>query len=152
MTSVEFGVPVRDDAVNVGIALAEQFHRVARRTQIAFRGLLVGCRLLHLTLRDCPRREQAAQAIEILAVEIQHTRCGNQRRLRLQQIGTAEREQRLAFFDVVPDFAEQCDDPALIGREDLNGHVLVEIDAANRFLLDREIARLDRLDLDRGKL
>ena len=36
------GAAIGDDAVDVGIGLAEQAHRVARRAQIAFGGLLIG--------------------------------------------------------------------------------------------------------------
>jgi hypothetical protein len=37
-------------------------------------------------------------------------------------------------------------------REHLKRHVLVEIDAADRFLLDWKLALADRLDLDRYQL
>jgi hypothetical protein len=41
---------------------------------------------------------------------------------------------------VIAHLRKQPDDPALIGRENLDRHVLVEIDAADRLLLDRKLA------------
>ena len=61
-----------------------------------------------------------------------------------QQIGAVDREQRLTFFDVITDGGEQGDDPALVGRKDLRLHVFVEVDAADRLLLDREFTCFDR--------
>ena len=45
------GPALGDDAVDLGVGLAEDAHRVARRAQIAFGGLLVGGRLLEVLLR-----------------------------------------------------------------------------------------------------
>ena len=41
-----------DDLVDLGVRLAEDPHRVARRPKIAFGGLLVGDRLFEFLLRD----------------------------------------------------------------------------------------------------
>ena len=56
------------------------------------------------------------------------------------------------FFTSSPIEAKSADDPSLIGREDLHRHVLVEVDAADRLLLDREVAVFERLDLDGREL
>jgi hypothetical protein len=103
-------------------------------------------------LRHRARRKEIAQPRQIFAVQLQHTRGRDQRRFRLQQIGTVDGEQRLALGDVVADLGEQRDDAALIRREHLDRHVLVEADAADGVFLDREFTLLDRLDFDRGKL
>src|SRR4029077_19392969 len=103
-------------------------------------------------LRNRARRKEVAQPGKVLAVQLQDAGGRDQRRLRLQQIGAVDGEQRLAFADVVADLGKQRYDAALIGREPLDRHVLVEADAADGVLLDREFALLDRLDLDRGKL
>ena len=49
------GHALGDDAVDLGVGLAEEAHRVARRPQIAFGGLLVGGRLVELALRHRQR-------------------------------------------------------------------------------------------------
>ena len=146
------GDAIGDDAVDVGVGLAEQAHRVTRRAQIALGGLLVRGRLLHVVLRHRACRVETAQAVQILAVEFQYAGSGDQGRLGLQQVGAVDGEQRLAFFHVVAHLGEQRDDPALIGREDLHRHVLIEVDAADRLLLDGKVALLDRCDLDRIEL
>ena len=120
--------------------------------QIAFGGLLVGDRLFEIVLRHRERLIEFAQARQIAGGQFQHAGGGDQGRFGLQQIGAVDGEQRLALLHVVADLGKQRDDAALIGREHLRRHVLVEIDAADRLLLDREIALFDRLDLDRSKL
>ena len=146
------GAALGNDGVDLGVGLAEHPHRVARRLQIAFGGLLVGGRLLDVVLRHRPRRVEIAQPRQIFAVQLQHARGRDQRRFRLQQIGAVDGEQRLALGDVVADLGKQRDDAALVRREHLDRHVLVEADAADGVFLDREFALLDRLDLDRGEL
>ena len=69
-----------------------------------------------------------------------------------QQVGAVDGEQRLAFLHVIADRGKQRDDLALIGRENLRLHVLVEVDAADRLLFDRKFALFDRLDFDGSKL
>jgi len=120
--------------------------------QIAFGGLLVRRRLLHIALRDRLRRVEVAQPRQILGVEIQHAGGRDQGRFGLQKIGAIDGEQRLAFADVITDFGKQRDDAALIRRKDLDRHVLVEVDAADGIFLDGEFALRDRLDLDYGEL
>jgi len=110
--------------------------------------LLVGGREFHLFLRDRPRLVELAQARQVPGGELQDAGGGNQCRLGLQQIGAVDGEQGLALSHVIADLGEQGDDPPRIGREHLQRHVLVEIDAADRFLLDRKLALADRLDLD----
>jgi hypothetical protein len=53
---------------------------------------------------------------------------------------------------LIADGGEQPDDPALVGGEDLNRHFLIEINAADRFLLDRKDIFPGRLDLDGSEL
>src|ERR1700689_5058548 len=103
-------------------------------------------------LRNSPRRVEILEPRQILIVEIQHPRGGDEARFGLQQIGTGDREKRLAFLDVVTDFGEQRDDASLIRREYLYRHVLIEVDAADRLLLSREIPFRHRLNLDRAEL
>jgi hypothetical protein len=55
-------------------------------------------------------------------------------------------------LDVIADFGEQTDDPALIGSKYRDCHFLIEIDAADRLLLDRKLALAGRLDSDRSEL
>ena len=73
-------------------------------------------------------------------------------RLSLQQIRAVDCEQRLALLHIVPNRGIKGDDPPLVGREHLRRHVLVEIDAPDRFFLDRERTLCDRLDFDCGEL
>ena len=70
----------------------------------------------------------------------------------LQQIGAVDGEQRLPRFDVVPNRGIKRDDPPLVGGENLHRHVLIEIDTADRFLLDRKSTLFNRLDFDRSEL
>ncbi len=119
--------------------------RAARRLPSAV--CCVGRRLLDIALRHRARREQIAQARQILAVQFLHARGRDQRRLGLQQIRAVDGEQRLPLLDVVADRGEQRNDPSLIGREDLDRQFFIEVDAADGLLFDREIALLDRLDL-----
>ena len=72
--------------------------------------------------------------------------------LGLQEVGAVDGEQRLALLHVIADGGEQRDDLALIGREDLRLHVLVEVDAADGLLFNRKLAVFDRLDLHRSEL
>ena len=62
------GDALGNDAVDLGIGLAEQPHRIARRAQIAFGGLLVGRGLLDVALRHRLRRVEPAQTSQIRAV------------------------------------------------------------------------------------
>ena len=147
------GAAVGDDLVDLGIGLAEEAHRIARGPQLAFGGLLVGDRLLEIVLRhrlasyraragapDCgwsvparlPPRSRSTSACSRSGLSMVNSVC--------------------PFFTSSPTSAEQRDDPPLIGREDLHRQLLVEIDAADRLLLDRKLALLDRRDLDRGEL
>ncbi len=58
----------------------------------------------------------------------------------------------LPLGDVVAEPGRETRDPALIGCEDLDGHILIEIDVADRRFLDREIALADRFGLDGRKV
>ncbi len=66
----------------------------------------------------------------------------------LDEIGALDGEEGLAFGHPVAEIGEEPDDLALVGGEDLDRHVLVEVDAADRLLLDRKGALARRLDLD----
>ena len=101
------------------------------------------------------RREvlvELAKARQIARGELQNSCRGDQGRFSLQQIGAVDCEQRLAFLHIVPNRGIKGDDPPLVGREHLRRHVLVEIDAPDRFFLDRERTLRDRLDFDCGEL
>ena len=127
-------------------------HRVARCPQIAFGGLLIGGRLFDVVLRNRLGRIELAQARQIARGQVGNARRRYQRRLGLQQIGAIDGEQCLPLLHVVTDRAEQRDDPPLIRREHLHRQLLVEVDAADRLLLDRKVALLDWRDLHRDEL
>jgi len=137
----------RRNAVDLGVGLAEDAHRIARRAQIAFCGLLVGNPLFQNRLRYGESLVELAQARQIAGGQVQHSCCGNQVRFGRQQIGAVDCEQRLTLLHVIADGSEQGDDLALIGRKDLRLHVLVEVDTADRLLFDREDVDFGRLDL-----
>ena len=84
--------------------------------------------------------------------KFKHPRGGDQGRFGLQQVRTVNGEERLALFDLIADLGKELDDPALIGREHLHCHILIEIDAPDRGLLDQEFVFADWLDLDRCEL
>ena len=128
--------------IDVGVDLAEYAYGVTCRRQITLCGLLIGSCLFQIMLRNSPRRVEILKPRQIFIVEIQHSRGSNQAQFSLQQIGTVDREQRLTFLDVVTDFGEQRDDASLIRREYLYRHVFIEVDAADRLLLSREITFL----------
>ena len=67
----------------------------------------------------------------------------------LEQIGTVDRKECLPLLHVITDRRVETDDAALIGREDLDRHVFIEVDAAYRLLLDRKVVQGDRLDFHR---
>ena len=146
------GLALGNNAIDLGVGLAEQAHRVARRPQRAFGGLLVRGRLLHVFLRYRACLVELAQPGKIPGRELQHPRGGDQGRLCLQEIGAVDREQRLPLLHVIADLAKETDDPALIGGKHLDRHFLIEIDAADRLLLDRKLPLAGRLDLDRSEL
>ncbi len=146
------GAALSDDAVDIGVGLAEEAHRITRRPQIAFGGLLIGCRLVEIALRYCQRPVQLAKPRQVAGGKFQHAGCGNQGGLGLQQVRAVDGEQGLAFFDVVPDRGVEGDDATLIGGEHLHRHVLVEVDTADRLLLDWKLPLRDRFDLDVGQL
>ena len=92
------------------------------------------------------------EALQIAGGQLQHAGGRDQGRVGLQQVRAVDGEQGLALFHLVADLGEQPDDPSLIGREDLDRHFLVEVDAADRGLLDRKVVLSDRLDLDGRQL
>ena len=141
-----------DDIVDIGIGLAEDAHRVARRSQIAFGRLLVGGGLLHVVLGNRPRRIEIAKTSQIACRQIQHAGRSDQGRFSLQQIGTVDGEKGLALFDVVAHFGEQRDDLALVRRKDLHRHVFIEIDAADRLFFHGKLTFLDRRDFHEFEL
>ena len=98
------GHAIGDDAIDLGVGLAEDAHRVARRAQIAFGGLLVGNRLFQIFLRYGERLVELAKARQIARGQLQHASGGDQVQLGCQQIGAVDREQRLPLLDVVPDW------------------------------------------------
>src|ERR1700733_6027061 len=118
--------------IDIGVDLAEYAYGVTCRRQITLCGLLIGSCLFQIMLRNSPRRVEILEPRQILIVEIQHPRGSDEARFGLQQIGTCDREKRLAFLDVVSDFGEQRDDASLIRREYLYRHVLIEVDAHDR--------------------
>ena len=63
-----------------------------------------------------------------------------------EKIGTVDGEQHLILLDLVADIGNGGDDAALVGREDLRQHVLIEIDVADRLPLDDEGSRSDDAD------
>ena len=88
------------------------------------------------------------QARQVAVGELQDACRRDQGRAGLQQVGAVDGEQELALLDLVADLGEQPDDPSLVGGEDLGQQLLVEIDAADRALLDGKVTLLDRCDLD----
>ena len=71
-----------NDAIDLGVGLAEDAHRVAARAQIAFGGLLVRNRLFQIFLRYGERLIQLAKARQIAGGQLQHTGGGDQVRTR----------------------------------------------------------------------
>src|SRR6516162_1960069 len=89
------GLALGDDAIDFGIALAEQPNRIAGGAQRALGSLLVGGCLLHIFLRDCARLIEFTQARQISGGELQYARRGYQSRLGLQKVWAVDGEQRL---------------------------------------------------------
>ena len=140
--------PFFDHPVHLGVGLAEDAHRVAGRSQVAFRRLLVRRRLLVLLLRPGPGLVQGLGAGQIAGREVENAGCGNQRRGCLHQVGAVDREQDLPLLHFIAQLCGQLHDAARIWREHLDGHVLVEVDAADGRLLDREFTTGNHLGLD----
>jgi hypothetical protein len=92
------------------------------------------------------------EARQVAGGQLQHARRCDQVRLGRQQVGAVDGVQGLALLHVIADLGQQADDPALIGREHLQRHVLIEVDAADGLLLDRKLVLSDRLDLHRSQL
>ena len=70
---------------------------VAPRAQIAFRGLMIGCRLIDVALRHGERLVQFGEAREIARGQFQYTRGGNQGQFCLQQVGAIDGEEGLSL-------------------------------------------------------
>ena len=91
-TSVGSATAIGDNAIDLGIGLAENPHRIARRAQIAFRGLLVGNRLVEIVLRYRKRLIELAKARQIAGGQLQNTRRRDQGRFGLQKVGAVDGE------------------------------------------------------------
>lgn len=72
--------------------------------------------------------------------------------IRLQQIGTVDREQDVAGLDIVPNVEVRLEDFSGILGEHLDQQIFVEADGADGGLQKREITRRNRTDLERGGL
>ena len=144
---------IGDDVVDLGIGLAENAHRIARGA-IARPGRSAGRRppVRRPSAKTARARKQHLQAVEIAVGQFEHAGRRNQGRGRLEEVRAVDGEQGLALLHLVADLGEQPDDPSLIRGEDLGQHFFVEVDAADRGLLDRKIALADRLDLDEFQL
>ena len=152
MIEFRIGFAPCDDVVDFRIRLAENAHGVARRFQRALGRHLVGGGLIHGLLRGAAEGFHLLRAHEGDILQPQHARRGDQRRLRVQKIGTVDREENLVFLHFVTDVGIGFDDAALIGREDLHQEILIEVDVADSAPLRNERRRTDRLDLYRGDL
>ena len=106
-TSVGSAHAIGDDAVDVGIGLAEDAHGVAPRAQIAFSRLMIGCRLVDIALRHRQRFMEFGEAREIARRQFQNAGRGDQSRFRLQQIGAVDGEEGLPLFHVIADRSEE---------------------------------------------
>jgi hypothetical protein len=146
------GHAVGHDLVDLVVGLAENTHRIPRRPQVALGGLLVGHPLVQIMLRDRARLIEFSEALQIAGQQVQHAGRGDQVGVGGEQVRAVDGEQGLPLFHLIADLGERVDDLALIRREDLDRHLLVEVDAADRGLLDRKIVFSDRPDLDRGHL
>src|SRR5262249_7863020 len=123
-----------------------------RRLERGFGGLLVGRRLLQIFLRNRARLVQLLETRQRASGEIQHAVRGDQGRFGLEEVRAVDREQGLPLLHVITYLGEQTNDSPRIGREYLRRHLLIEVDAADRFFFDRKLAFSGRLDLDRREL
>jgi hypothetical protein len=89
---------------------------------------------------------------QIAGRQIQYALRGDQVRVGREQVRAVDGEQGLALLHLVADPGEQIDDLALIRGEDLDGHFLVEVDAADGGFFDRKKIVSHAHDLDRGQL
>ncbi len=144
--------PLADDLIDFGFGLAEDPNRIAGRPQGAFGTLLVRNRLFEILLCHRLGRIERLEARQRACGQFQDTRCRDQVRACRKQIRTVDGEQDLSLRDLVADFGEGVDDPPLIGREDLERHILVEIDAADCGFLGWKREFADLLDVDGGHL
>ena len=148
-TKVEIDLAFCHYVVDFGFRLAEDADSIARRPQRAFGGLLVGNPLLQVLLGNSSRLIEHFEARQSMGRQIQYTSRSYQGGLSLHQVGAVDRKERLTLLDFVTDLAEQPVDFSLILREDLKGHVLVEVYTSNSAFLDREHMVANGLDLDR---
>ena len=84
--------------------------------------------------------------------QLEHSGRSDQGRFGLTEVRAVYRIELLAFGHFIAEFCKQADDFPLVGRKDLDRHVLVEVDTADRFPLDNESPFSRRLDLDRLNL
>ncbi len=110
--------------------------------------LLIGHRLVVILLRNALHRIEVLGSGQRPARQPQDTSRGDQGQFGLNKVRAVDREQRLALLDVIAHLGEQGDDPALIVREDLRFHVLVEVNAADGLVLHGKHLAPDRADLE----
>lgn len=139
---------IRHYAVDLRLGLAEDPHRVAGGFIVAFCRLLIGSSLIDIFLGAAAGFQQLLDPCQRPRLQFEDARGREQRRFRLQQIGTVDRKQGISLVDLVADVEGRIDDPAGVGRERLHQHVLVEIDRSDRVLDDVERPQLGRLDLE----
>ena len=141
---------IGDDLVDLVVGLAEDAHRIPRGLAVAFRGLLVGGRLIDVFLRaaaglqklpDARQRCGFCSSSTPAAASSVDSACSRS--------GLSMVNSDVALLDVVADVEEGVDDLAGIWREHLDQHILVEVDRADRLLDDAEGARLGGQDLER---
>ena len=124
-------------------------HRVYRGFEGAVGGLLIGGCLLHFALGDSGK---SLDSLQFLFGQFELRRRADQRRFGLDQVGAFDRVKRLVLFHLTAELRKGLDNGSLKSRKDLNRLFIGKADVSNCFLINRELIRSHRLDLDRGQL
>src|SRR6516165_5961692 len=129
-----FDLSIGEDLLDLLVCLAENAHRIFARLEIAFRGLLVRRRLIDVLLRGATGLHERSDPRQRFPLQFQDAFGREQRRFGLQEIGAVDREKNVTPLDVVANVIKCLQDFSWILRENLNEHVLVEVDRSDSSL------------------
>ena len=132
-----------DHSGDIAVVFAEDAHGIASGLQRALGAHVVGDGLLIVLLRHAFVGIQVLRARQGRRGEICLARSGDERRLRLKQVGAVDGVQRPTPRHVVADVGEGLDDAPRVGREHLHRGVLIEVDGTHRGMLHLEASSLD---------
>ena len=140
---------LRHNLIDLRFSLSEQTDGIAGGLESALRTLLIGGRLLQVFLGYAFGLIEFFGARQGFSGQLEHCGGCDQGRLGLTEVRAVYRIELLAFGHFIAQFCKQADDFPLVGGKDLDRHVLVEVDTADRFALNNESAFSNLLDLDR---